>query len=161
MRAVVQRVGSARVVVESGEGAGHDEGIGAGLLALVCAEHGDTSAEADWLADKLARLRIFGDDAGKMNRSLLDLRAAGTDAGAMVVSQFTLAGDARKGNRPAFTGAAPPEVARPLVERVASRLGSEHGLRVARGVFGADMRITLVNDGPVTILLERRAGDGG
>lgn len=150
---VAQRVSEARVRVEEGPGAGHDESIGRGLVLLVAVEHADTEADLDWGADKCANLRIFPDDAGKMNRSLLDLPA--DDRGVMVISQFTLAGDAQKGNRPSFVDAAPPDKAAPLVERLASRLESHHGLRVARGVFAAHMLVSLTNDGPVTITLNR------
>jgi D-tyrosyl-tRNA(Tyr) deacylase len=119
-------------------------------MALVGVERGDPSDKADWLADKLANLRIFEDDAGKMNRSVLDLQPRGQ---VMIVSQFTLAGDARKGNRPSFVNAEAPDLAAPLVEQVATRLEAKHGITVARGVFGASMRIELVNEGPVTIIL--------
>lgn len=151
MIAVVQRVSRARVVVREGVGAGHDESIGAGLLVLLGVERGDAESDVDWGADKAANLRIFPDDDGKMNRSLLDVRAE-----AMVISQFTLAGDPRKGNRPSFVNAAHPDDAAPLVERFAARLERRHGVRVARGVFGADMAVDLVNDGPVTIIIERK-----
>lgn len=130
----------------------HSEAIGRGLVVLACAEAGDDGAVFDWAAKKVALMRIFEDEAGKMNRSVSDL-----GGGVLVVSQFTLAGEASKGNRPSFTGAAAPEIAEPLVERLAAGLEREHGLTVARGVFGAAMRVELVNDGPVTIILERRA----
>lgn len=155
MKAVVQRVSRARVWVEEGAGAGHDQSIARGLMVLVGAERGDAQGASDWLADKIANLRVFEDAQGKMNLSLLDLSPRGE---AMIVSQFTLAGDARKGNRPSFVNAEAPDLASPLVERVAARLESVHGLMVARGVFGASMRIELVNEGPVTILLDRPAG---
>ncbi len=153
MKCVVQRVSRARVWVEEGEsapGAGHDQSIARGLMALVGVERGDAPESADWLADKLANLRIFEDDAGKMNLSVLDLVPRGE---VMIVSQFTLAGDARKGNRPSFVNAETPDLAAPMVERVAQRLEAKHGIAVARGVFGASMRIELVNEGPVTIIL--------
>jgi len=156
VRIVVQRSGPARVVAthdNAGAPIGHEESIDRGLVLLVCAEEGDDEGVLDWGADKCARLRIFEDEQGKMNRSLID-----TGGAALVVSQFTLAGDASKGNRPSFVRAARPEVAAPLVERFASRLENEHGLRVARGVFGATMRVELVNDGPVTIVVEKSAG---
>ncbi len=156
MRIVVQRSGPARVVAThdaSGAPIEHEESIDHGLVLLVCAEDGDDDAVLDWGADKCARLRIFEDDDGKMNRSVIE-----TGGAVMVVSQFTLAGDASKGNRPSFVRAARPETAAPLVERFARRLEREHGLRVARGVFGATMRVELVNDGPVTIIVEKRAG---
>lgn len=150
MIAVAQRVSSASVVVEQGPGAPHRAEIGAGLVALIGVERGDGDDAADWLADKLAALRIFADGEGKMNRSVTDVGGS-----ALVISQFTLVGDARKGNRPSFVDAAPPEVAAPLVERVATRLELGRGVPVGRGVFGASMRVTLVNEGPVTIILGR------
>lgn len=157
MKAVAQRVSRARVWVEEGPGACHDVAIARGLMVLVGAERGDGPDASDWLADKIANLRIFEDDQGKMNLSLLDLSPRGE---AMIVSQFTLAGDARKGNRPSFVNAEAPDLAAPLVERVAARLETVHALRVARGVFGASMRIELVNEGPVTILLDRAPPPG-
>ena len=156
MKCVVQRVSRARVWVEEGLSAGHDQATGPGLMALVGVERGDDPAFADWLADKLANLRIFEDEAGKMNRSVLDLRPRGE---VMIVSQFTLAGDARKGNRPSFVNAEAPDLAAPIVERVARRLETVHALTVARGAFGASMRIELVNEGPVTIILDREPAD--
>jgi D-tyrosyl-tRNA(Tyr) deacylase len=139
MRAVVQRVRSARVSVEGGV-IGE---IGPGLLVLLGVAPGDGPAQVTWMAEKIAGLRIFADDAGKMNRSVRDV-----GGGVLVVSQFTLYGDVAKGRRPSFTGAAPPEVARPLYEAVADALGA------ARGEFGADMLVELANDGPVTLLLD-------
>jgi D-tyrosyl-tRNA(Tyr) deacylase len=144
MRAVVQRVTHARVAVDR-ECVGQ---TGPGLLILVCAMQGDTEAEADALAAKIARLRIFKDDAGKMNRSLLD-----TGGGALVVSQFTLAADTRRGNRPGFSAAAPPAEGERLYLHFANALAAL-GPRVETGRFGADMAVSLTNDGPVTILLE-------
>ncbi len=158
MIAVVQRVSRARVWVERGEGAGHDVSIGRGIVALVCAETGDAEAEAVWVADKIANLRIFEDEAGKMNVSAVALEPRGE---ALVISQFTLAGDVRKGHRPSFVRAAAPEIGRRLVERVASRVRDTHGLRVREGIFGGEMRVELVNEGPVTIVIERRANDTG
>lgn len=144
MRVLLQRVSSASVRVE-GATTGAIEG---GLLLLVGVGPGDGREEAQRLADKVATLRIFSDDAGKFNRSLLDVGGA-----ALVVSQFTLYADTRKGRRPSFIDAAPPEQAAPLVDIFAAALQA-HGIRVERGVFGAHMRVTLVNDGPVTIMLE-------
>jgi D-tyrosyl-tRNA(Tyr) deacylase len=139
MRSVVQRVASASVSVgDEVVGA-----IGAGLLALVGVTHDDGPAEAAKLAGKLANLRVLDDVAGVMNRSVLD-----TGGGVLVVSQFTLYGDARKGNRPSYVAAAPGEVAEPLYEIFRAELGA------AGGIFGADMAVELVNDGPVTLLLE-------
>ena len=145
MRAVVQRVSRASVSVESNVvGA-----IGRGVVVLMGVTHGDREEQAEWLARKIAGLRIFEDHAGKMNASLLDV-----DGAALLISQFTLYADARKGRRPGFTDAAPPEVAEPLVERFAQAL-QDHGVPVETGVFGAHMLVEIHNDGPVTILLER------
>jgi D-tyrosyl-tRNA(Tyr) deacylase len=120
-----------------------------GVVVLVGVTHGDTEERAEWLARKIAGLRIFEDRVGKMNAGLLDV-----DGAALVISQFTLYADARKGRRPGFTDAAPPEVAEPLVEYFAQALRN-HGVPVETGVFGADMLVEIHNDGPVTILLER------
>lgn len=144
MRAVLQRVSEASVSVG---GAVLGE-IGPGLMILVCAMDGDTEAEARKLAAKTAKLRIFEDDEGRMNRSVLDIRGA-----ALVISQFTLAADTSRGNRPGFSAAAPPEEGRRLYESYAAQLQAE-GVPVATGRFGADMKVALVNDGPVTIWLE-------
>jgi D-tyrosyl-tRNA(Tyr) deacylase len=141
MLALVQRVASARVEV-AGETVG---AIGAGLLVLVCAEPTDGESQASKLVDKLLKLRIFSDDAGKMNRSLQDVVG-----GLLLVSQFTLAADTAGGNRPSFSGAAPPALGRALFERVVA-LARERHTPVATGVFGADMQVHLVNDGPVTL----------
>lgn len=144
MRVVVQRVTGAEVRVD-GEVAGRVDG---GLCLLVGVRDGDSPDEATWVADKVANLRIFGDDEGKMNRSLVDV-----GGGALVVSQFTLYGDTRKGRRPSFVDAAKPDVAEPLVEAVCERL-RELGVPVEAGVFGASMEVELTNEGPVTLLLE-------
>jgi D-tyrosyl-tRNA(Tyr) deacylase len=147
VRALVQRVTRARVTVEgsvTGEIAG-------GLLVLVGATHADGEADARWLAGKVAGLRVFADDAGKMNR---DVREAG--GACLVVPQFTLYGDARHGRRPDWIAAAPPERAAPLVERFCGELTAA-GVPVERGVFRAHMQVELVNDGPVTLLLESPA----
>lgn len=146
MRAVVQRVARAEVRVE-GQVTGT---IGQGLLVLLGVGKDDGEADARALADKLAALRVFEDDAGKMNRSVTDV-----GGGVLVVSQFTLFGDARKGNRPSFVDAAPPETANALYERLCALL-RERGLPVGTGVFRAHMDVELVNDGPVTILLDSR-----
>ncbi len=119
-----------------------------GLLLYVGVADGDGDEDARWLADKVAELRIFSDDEGRMNRSVIDTRGA-----ALVVSQFTLLADTKKGRRPSFFDAAPPEVAEPLVEAVASRL-REHGIEVASGRFAAHMQVDAVNDGPVTLVLD-------
>jgi D-tyrosyl-tRNA(Tyr) deacylase len=144
MRAVLQRVSEASVSVG---GAVLGE-IGPGLMILVCAMDGDTEAEARKLAAKTAKLRIFEDEEGRMNRSVLDIGGA-----ALVISQFTLAADTSRGNRPGFSAAAPPEEGRRLYESYAAQLQAE-GVPVATGRFGADMKVALVNDGPVTIWLE-------
>jgi D-tyrosyl-tRNA(Tyr) deacylase len=147
MRAVVQRVTRAEVRVE-GVVVGT---IGPGLAILLGVGKDDGEAEADRLAARLARLRIFPDDAGRFDRSLLD-----TGGAALVVSQFTLYGDSAKGNRPSFSEAADPALAEPLYERVCAQLGAEGVGRVERGRFGAYMQVELVNDGPVTIVVELR-----
>ncbi|WP_116133877.1 D-aminoacyl-tRNA deacylase [Tropicimonas sp. IMCC34043] len=144
MRALVQRVSRASVTV-AGETLG---AIGPGLLILVCAMRGDTEAEADRLAAKIARLRIFRDGSDKMNLSLLD-----TGGAALVVSQFTLAGDTSRGNRPGFSDAAAPEPGERLYQHF-SRTLAGLGPHVANGQFGADMAVELVNDGPVTMWME-------
>jgi len=144
VRAVCQRVSEARVRVH---GAITGE-IGIGLAVLLGIARGDSPTDVDRLATKVARLRIFGDDRGKFDRSLLDVEGE-----ALVVSQFTLIAETRKGNRPSFVDAAPPAEAEPLYERFCSSLRSE-GIPVATGVFGAIMAVELVNDGPVTIVLE-------
>src|SRR5690348_9567272 len=146
MRAVVQRVTEARVVVE-GRVVGE---TGAGFLVLVAVRQNDGSADADYIADKIANLRVFEDEAGRLNRSLLD-----TGGGALIVSQFTLYGDARKGRRPSFTEAAGGDAARALYESVCEKVAAQ-GVQVARGEFGAEMKVSLVNDGPVTLLLDSR-----
>jgi D-tyrosyl-tRNA(Tyr) deacylase len=148
VRAVVSRVAWARVVAD-GEPTGE---IGPGLLALVGVTHADTEDDAAWLAAKLAGLRVFDDDQGRMNRSLAE-----TGGGALVVSQFTLYGDARRGRRPSYLAAAPPERAAPLVEAVAKALAGA-GVPVATGRFGADMLVESAGDGPVTILLDSTGG---
>jgi len=139
MRALVQRVSRATVEVE---GRGVSE-IGPGLLVLLGVTHSDRDAEADWLADKVRALRVFPDAEGRMNEPLGAREV-------LCVSQFTLYGDARRGNRPSYVAAAAPELAEPLYERFCERLGAK------RGVFGARMYVELVNDGPVTLLLETR-----
>jgi D-tyrosyl-tRNA(Tyr) deacylase len=145
MRTVVQRVSQASVSVE-GEIVGAVE---RGVVVLVGVTHGDEEEQAEWLARKIAGLRIFEDSAGKMNASLLDVEGA-----ALVISQFTLYADARKGRRPGFTDAARPEVAEPLVGHFA-RVLRDCGVPVETGAFGAHMRVEIHNDGPVTIVLER------
>jgi D-aminoacyl-tRNA deacylase len=146
MRAVVQRVTDARVEV-AGEVAG---GVGAGFLLLLGVGRDDTESDADYLAEKIANLRVFDDDGGKMNRSLLE-----TGGAVLVVSQFTLYGDVRRGRRPSYSDAAEPEKANQLYETFVERLRS-FGVKVETGVFQAMMKVSLTNDGPVTILLDSR-----
>lgn len=162
MRVLLQRVARASVTVDgrvSGE-------VGNGLLLLLGIAEADGQAEIDLLAGKIVHLRIFEDEDGKMNRSLLDLLAGETtDAGALVVSQFTLYADVRKGRRPSFVGAAAPALAEPMVRQFGDAL-TALGVPVSYGVFGAHMEVSLLNDGPVTIWLDsdelqrpRRGGD--
>jgi len=144
VRALIQRVSDASVRVD-GEAIGEIE---KGLLILVCAMEGDDAANSGALAAKISKLRIFADDAGKMNKSLLDVGGA-----ALIVSQFTLAADTSRGNRPGFSSAAQPDAGRALYERfVADMTGL--GIKVATGSFGADMAVSLTNDGPVTIWMD-------
>ncbi len=147
MKAVLQRVCAARVEV-AGQVVGQ---IGQGLLVLLCAERGDTEAVADRMLTKLLKLRIFGDDAGKMNRSVQDV-----GGGLLVVSQFTLAADLMGGNRPSFTGAAAPDDGRRLYDYFVARAMAAHPV-VQTGQFAADMQVHLVNDGPVTIPVQMSA----
>ncbi|MFW2541262.1 D-aminoacyl-tRNA deacylase [Primorskyibacter sp. 2E107] len=144
MRALIQRVTSARVEI-AGDTVGD---IGAGVLILICAMQGDTEAHADKLAAKIAKLRIFKDDEGRMNRGLRD-----TGGAALIVSQFTLAADTSRGNRPGFSAAAPPEVGERLYEHFTAQIAAQ-GIDVATGRFGADMAVSLTNDGPVTIWMD-------
>jgi D-tyrosyl-tRNA(Tyr) deacylase len=144
MRALLQRVSEASVTVD-GRVVGQ---IGPGLLVLLGVGPDDSAAEATMLADKTAQLRIFPDEEGRFNRSLVDV-----GGGALVVSQFTLYADTRRGRRPGFAGAAPPDVAAPLVETFMAAM-RDHGVHVESGVFGAHMQVALVNDGPVTIMLD-------
>jgi D-aminoacyl-tRNA deacylase len=145
MRALLQRVSQASVTVDDrivGK-------IGRGFVVLLGVTHADTQQEADWLAQKVAGIRLFEDDQGKMNASLADVEGE-----FLVVSQFTLYGDARKGRRPSFTDAARPEQAEPLVDYFCEKL-RDMGFIVATGVFGAHMHVEIHNDGPVTLLIER------
>lgn len=145
MRVVLQRVSSARVTVD-GRVTGE---IGRGLLLLQGVAPGDTAVDGEWLAQKIANLRIFPDDAGLMNRSLTD-----AGGGILLVSQFTLLASTRKGTRPSFNGAAKPDHARALYELFQRQLAAAIGAPVATGEFGAMMQVALVNDGPVTLLLD-------
>lgn len=148
MRAVVQRVCSASVMI-AGE---TKSAIGAGLLVLVAVEEADGEEDIEWLAGKVVRLRVFADDSGLMNRSVQEV---GGDL--LVVSQFTLFASTKKGNRPSYIRSARPEIAIPLYERFVARLAKEAGKPVRTGEFGADMKVALVNDGPVTILFDTKA----
>lgn len=151
MLALVQRVSEARVRVD-GEVVGE---IGAGLLVLVCAERGDTEAQADKLLAKLLKLRIFSDEAGKMNRAVTDLDGRGTHGGLLLVSQFTLAADTAGGNRPSFTNAAPPDEGRRLFDHFVASARAAHPI-VQTGRFAAEMKVELINDGPITIPMQVR-----
>lgn len=148
MRAVIQRTSEASVTIE-GRVTGQ---IGRGLLVLLGIEHEDTQEDAAWLAGKIAQMRIFSDLDGKMNHSVLDV-----SGGVLVVSQFTLHASTKKGNRPSFIRAARPEIAIPLYESFLAALEAQIGQPVQRGIFGADMKVALVNDGPVTITMDSRA----
>lgn len=147
MRIVIQRVLDGSVAVE-GDVVG---AIGRGLLVLVCVEAGDTAEDVEWLAGKTARLRVFEDESGVMN---LDVMSVGGDI--LAVSQFTLVASTRKGNRPSYIRAAGPELSVPLYEAYCARLEEITGKCVARGRFGADMKVKLTNDGPVTIIMDSR-----
>jgi D-tyrosyl-tRNA(Tyr) deacylase len=146
MRAVVQRVSRAKVDI-AGETVGQ---VGTGLLVLLGVTHNDTAEQARWLAEKIAGLRIFPDDEGKMNRDLVEAKG-----GMLIVSQFTLYGDCRKGRRPSFVDAAPPALAIPLYEAFIVAVKAL-GIPVATGQFGADMQVELVNDGPVTLIVDSK-----
>jgi D-tyrosyl-tRNA(Tyr) deacylase len=147
MRAVVQRVREAGVTIAAEEVAR----IGVGLLVLLGVEEGDTPGDAEWLAAKIASMRIFPDHEGKMNQSVREITGE-----ALVVSQFTLHASTKKGNRPSFLRAASPEEAVPLYELFLAALESQVGRPPARGVFAADMQVSLVNDGPVTVIIDSR-----
>lgn len=146
MQVVLQRVSEASVTI-GGRVGGE---IGRGLLVLFCAERGDETAQADYFARKTATMRIFPDENGKMNRSLMDIGGA-----ALVISQFTLAARWRKGNRPSFINSAAPELGEALYDRFCAQLG-DHGPPVQTGIFGAEMQVRLVNDGPVTIVMDSK-----
>jgi len=147
MIAVIQRVTEASVTIE---GRVHSK-IATGFLVLLGIAHQDTLEDVEWLAGKIAGLRIFGDEAGKMNRSLAE---AGGNI--LLISQFTLHASTKKGNRPSFTEAAPPPVAFPLYEAMILRLQQLIGKKVETGIFGADMKVSLLNDGPVTIIIDSK-----
>jgi D-tyrosyl-tRNA(Tyr) deacylase len=145
MRAVIQRVTSASVTTD-----GHRAAIGPGLLVLLGVERGDGAADVEYIVRKIRELRLFPNADKEFDRSVIDI-----DGEVMIVSQFTLAADCRKGRRPSFDAAAPPDDAKPLYEAVVSAVRAS-GLKVATGVFQADMQVSLVNDGPVTVLLDSR-----
>ena len=147
MRLVIQRVSEASLSVD-GEIIG---AVGRGLMVLVGVEHGDTEADVDWLAEKTVELRIFEDEAGVMNRSVADIGGQ-----VLAVSQFTLTASTRKGNRPSYIRAAGHDVAVPLYEAYCRKVGELLGRNTERGRFGADMKVALVNDGPVTIIIDSR-----
>ena len=150
MRAVIQRVSSASVTIDGAV----KSAIGPGLLVLLGVGHEDGPQDVEWLAAKVAGLRIFADEAGVMNRSVIDVGGE-----ALVVSQFTLMASTRKGNRPSYIGAAGHELAIPLYERFCAALSAAIGKEVGTGVFGADMKVALVNDGPVTICIDTKEKD--
>ena len=147
MIAVVQRVSEAGVTVEA---EGYRQAIGRGLCVLLAVELDDHADHVKWMSNKLANLRIFADDQERMNRSVLDVGGE-----VLLVSQFTLAGDCTRGHRPSFGGAASPEIGKPLFESVVHELRTTHGLTVRTGIFGAMMQVSLINDGPVTLILKR------
>lgn len=147
MRAVIQRVSEAQVTIQ-GTVSG---AVGRGLLVLLGIESSDLPADIEWLSGKIVRLRIFNDDAGVMNRSVQDI-----GGGILLVSQFTLFASTRKGNRPSYSNAAPPEVAIPLYKQFVARLAQDLGRPIQTGEFGADMVVSLMNDGPVTILMDSK-----
>jgi len=147
MRAVIQRVSEASVMVEEKL----VSKIGSGLLILLGIEAKDTPEDIKWLSGKIARLRIFNDQTGVMNNSLLDV-----DGDAIVVSQFTLYASTKKGNRPSYINAASPDIAIPLYEGFVDRLEYDLGKKIGKGIFGADMKVALLNDGPVTIIIDTK-----
>jgi D-tyrosyl-tRNA(Tyr) deacylase len=147
MRAVIQRVAASSVVIAGALKAA----IGPGLLVLLAVEESDTGADIEWLSGKIVRLRIFNDEKGLMNRCVREV-----GGGILVVSQFTLLASTKKGNRPSFSRSARPETAVPLYEQFLRRLAEDFGQPVAAGEFGADMKVSLVNDGPVTIIIDSK-----
>ena len=147
MKLVIQRVSKASVTID-----GKVEGaIGEGLLLLAGIAPDDTEEDLQWLSRKTVQLRIFNDEAGKMNKSLQDV-----DGNILLISQFTLQASTKKGNRPSYTGAAPPEIAIPLYERFKQILSTDLGKPIHTGIFGADMKVSLLNDGPVTIIIDSK-----
>jgi len=150
MRVVLQRVAHASVTIEGQQ----EAAIGQGLLILLGIENADTREDILWLSRKITNLRIFNDEAGVMNRSLLEI-----DGEALVVSQFTLHANTKKGNRPSYIRASKPEIAIPMYEDFKQQLSSDLGKPVGAGVFGADMKVELLNDGPVTIFMDTKNND--
>jgi D-aminoacyl-tRNA deacylase len=148
MRAVIQRVSRASVTVE-GNITGN---IDAGLLVLLGIEDADNAEDVTWLSSKIVNLRIFNDEEGVMNRSVKDV-----DGGILLVSQFTLHAATKKGNRPSYIRASKPDIAIPLYEQMIARLGQDLGKAIPTGIFGADMKVDLLNDGPVTIIIDTKA----
>lgn len=151
MRAVIQRVENAEVTIS---GRIHSS-IGRGMMILYCVERGDTEETLEWMTRKIVNLRIFDDEEGVMNRSVIE-----TGGEIMVVSQFTLAASVKKGNRPSYVNAARPEEAVPMYEKFCKLLSDQTGREVKTGVFGADMKVGLVNDGPVTIIIDGQGAEG-
>jgi D-tyrosyl-tRNA(Tyr) deacylase len=148
MRAVIQRVSEAKVTIkQTVKGT-----IQTGLLVFLAIEEADTTEDIEWLCGKIVRLRIFNDDSGVMNRSIQDV-----NGGILLVSQFTLFASTKKGNRPSYTRSAPPQIAIPLYQQFQVRLAQEFGKSIQTGEFGADMLVNLVNDGPVTIIIDSKA----
>ncbi len=148
MRAVIQRVSEASVTIDGEIVSSIDKG----LLILIGIENEDTQEDVDWLSGKIARLRIFGDENGIMNKSILDIEGK-----AIVVSQFTLHASTKKGNRPSYIKAAKPDIAVPLYEHFVEQFEKDLGKKVGTGIFGADMKISLLNDGPVTIIIDTKS----
>lgn len=148
MRVVIQRVKHASVTIEGTKRAS----IGAGMLVLLGIEDSDSDEDIEWLCGKIVRLRIFNDNEGVMNLPVTDV----PDSGILLVSQFTLMASTRKGNRPSYIQASKPAIAVPLYERFIARLQQEFGKKVETGVFGADMQVELLNDGPVTIIIDSK-----
>ena len=147
VRAVIQRVSRASVAIAGAE----KSAIGPGLLVLLAVEDADTAGDIEWLSGKIVRLRIFNDENGVMNRSAQEIQG-----GILLVSQFTLFASTRKGNRPSYSRSAPPETAIPLYEQFIARLAADLGRPIQTGEFGADMQVSLVNDGPVTIIIDSK-----
>lgn len=147
MRALIQRVSTAKVVIE-GEISGE---IGQGILVLLGITHDDSEKDIEWLIRKITQLRIFSDEEGKMNLSVQDVEGS-----LLVISQFTLFADSKKGNRPSYIQSAPPDVAIPLYEKFLNKLGQNFVGKIETGKFGADMKVSLLNDGPVTIMLDSK-----